>query len=62
MHATTNLSFRVRDGARVVWHVASSLYRLSEVVVWAARRDSRDKAMLSCQGGERFGPASAVCS
>jgi len=62
MHASSNVSLRARETARVAWHIVSRLYRLSEVVVWVARHDARQRASLPCQADDDFISGHAVCS
>jgi hypothetical protein len=52
---------RLPESARVAWHFASSLYRLAEVVLWAARQSSQGQSLSPCEPGQ-FGRATAVCS
>jgi len=62
MYASSNVSLRARETARVAWHIASRLYRLSEVVIWVVRSDSRNRALLPCQPDEDLISGPAVCS
>ena len=60
MHASSNLSLRTRERARVAWHIVGRLYRLSEVVIWVVRRDSRH--LTSWQPEDQLISGHAVCS
>jgi hypothetical protein len=49
---------RLRETARVVRHIVSSLYRLGEVVVWAARSTSQRDIAKLCEPSHTY----SVCA